>query len=448
MLRIDRLRNYRSTLHQRYRNEADLRRSSKVSDKGEYNEMNSNFKLTLLSSVAAAAVTVMTAGTAHATFGMLPHCVGTVKCAMGGAGSAVGGAAVDAAMNPALAGKMGNTYQVNLGMFQADVRGMSQYGTGVEQKSDAKTFPNGSLGVNYVIDANTAFNLSIVPGGGGASDWPISRTNAGFATGATNDQHVDYKMLYVQPSYAKKMGSATYGIGAILSRSTMNTDSLNGAFTPVAGADTDETFYGVGLQVGGVWDIAQGGSFALNLRSPVWHQDTGVYDGSVSGPFNDPIDTPAQITGGLAFDIIPGTMIAFDVKWVNWSGTNTIGNPSNLLNGTSGFAWDDQLIGMVGIQHEVTSDLTLRVGASHGNSPIDTDQVLSNFLFPAIVTTHFTAGGSYALGNGMVIGASGYVTPTNTIVEDGTLGGAWAGAAGSYLKHSQKGFQLSFSNDF
>jgi len=405
--------------------------------------MTSNFKFTLLSGIAAAAVTMMTAGAANATNGMLPHCVGTVKCGMGGAGSAKAGAAVDAAINPALAARMGNTYQVNLGWFWADVKGTSTFGANTEEKSGADNFPNGSMGVNYVIDADTAFNISIVPGGGGASEWPTSRTNAGVPTvGATNDQHVNYEMLYIQPTYAKKVGTASYGVGAIISRATMDTDSVTAGYASGSWADTEETFYGVGFQVGGVWDIAQGGSFALNLRSPVWHQDTGVYDGNV---FNDPIDTPMQLQAGVAFDVTPATMLALDLKWVNWSNPHTIGNSTNSgPTASRGFGWDDQIIVMLGVEHDVTDTLSLRAGYNHGNSPIDQDVVLANYLFPAIVEDHFTVGGSYALGNGMELGASAYFSPEADLTDTNA---ANAGG-GSNLKHSQKGFQLSFSNDF
>ena len=407
--------------------------------------MTSNFKLTLLSSVAAAAVTMMAAGTANATFGMLPHCVGTVKCGMGGAGSAKAAAAVDAAANPALAAKMGNTYQVNLGYFKADVKGMSTFGSGTEQTSSADGFPNGSLGVNYKLDENSSFNLSIVPGGGGASDWASSRTNGVFGTGATNDQHVTYEMMYIQPSYAIKMGTASYGVGAILSRATMNTDSVDGTFAPTPNPSTDETFYGVGLQVGGVWDIKENGSFAVNLRSPVWHQKAGSYDGNV---FTDPIDTPAQALVGVAFDVTDSTMLAFDAKWVGWSKGNTIGN-SPVAGASAGFGWEDQVIFMIGVEHDVDEALTLRAGYSHGNSPITEGTVVANFLFPAIVEDHFTVGASYDIGGGMVLGASAYYAPEKKLVDDGSvMGGFGPGSTGSYLTHSQKGFQVSFSNEF
>lgn len=411
--------------------------------------MTSNFKLSVLSGVAAAAVTVMAAGTANATNGMLPHCVGTVKCGKGGAGSARAEAAVDAAINPALAARMDNTYQVNLGWFWADVEGRSNYGSQATETSGADNFPNGSLGVNYVIDDKTHFNISVVPGGGGASDWPTSRANRLMSYGATTDQSVEYEMLYLQPSVGYKYSKDTsFGAGAIFSRATMKTDSAiwntaGNAYLANSNPDTKETFYGVGFQIGGVWDVTDSSSFALNLRSPVWHQDTGVYDNEV---FTDPIDTPMQIQAGLSFDVDPSLTVSTDIKWINWSGVTTIGNEPNsgFPTNTRGFGWQDQFVLMLGADYVVNDALTVRAGINHGESPIGNADALANYLFPAVVETHFTAGGDYDMGNGMKLGVSGYYAPAKQVEYKGND----TNAANSYIKHGQHGFQISFSNDF
>ncbi|HEY9164027.1 MAG TPA: outer membrane protein transport protein [Magnetovibrio sp.] len=418
--------------------------------------MTSNFKLTLLSSVAAAAVTVMTAGTANATFGMLPHCVGTVKCGMGGAGSSRGIAAVDATVNPAVGVQMGNQYQVNLGLFKSNVDGKtmvtrSGVGNRLEgplQESNG-TFPNGSLGVNYVIDDTTTFNLSIVPGGGGASKWNTART-ANFGI-TTNDQEITYEMVYLQPSVAFKVSdTASYGVGAILSRSTMKTDSIYGNFTATSNPNSKSTFWGVGFQAGGVWNLADlnKGKFAVNLRSPVWHQDTGnVYNNTV---FISPIDTPMQLTAGIDFEAADNLTVAMDYKFVNWSGTETIGQPAYTLNVSpnSGFGWDNQHIVMFGLEYAIDDATNVRAGYSHGNSPIAADNVFANFLFPAIIEDHFTVGADTDIGGGMNVGFSAYVTPEASVTDNGTGTGYSGMGAGTALRHQQYGFQLSFTNEF
>jgi len=416
--------------------------------------MNSNFKFTLLSSVAAAAVTVMTAGTANATFGMLPHCVGTVKCAMGGAGSGRGVAAVDASVNPAVGSQMGNTYQINLGYFKAKVTGQvtANYGGGAattaRENSSADGFPNGSFGVNYDMGDNRTFNLSIVPGGGGASKWATPRTSGAGIT--TNDQEITYEMVYIQPSMAFKVSDkVSYGIGPILSRATMKTDSIYGNFAATTDPNSKSTFWGLGFQVGGVWQLedVNKGTFALNVRSPVWHQDTGsVYNNTV---FVSPIDTPLQVTAGLEFQPMDKLTVAMDYKFINWEGTETIGAwPDGAGGQPAGFGWDNQHIVMFGAEYALDDATNLRAGFSHGNSPIASNNVFANYLFPAIVENHFTVGADTDIGGGMNVGFSAYATPKASRTDDGT-GGTYSGMGkGTNLTHRQYGFQLSFTNDF
>jgi len=430
--------------------------------------MTSTFKLKLMTGVAAAAVTVMTAGTANATFGMLPHCVGTVKCGMAGAGSGRGVGAVDATVNPAVGTQMGNEYQVNLGYFKAKVRGQtnvsvdngSTYTQGAKESSSADGFPNGSLGVNYVLDGSKTFNVSIVPGGGGASKWATSRTSAAGQT--TNDQEITYEMVYLQPSMAFKVSDdVSYGVGAILSRATMKTDSVYpsttgtlGQLTATSDPNSKATYYGVGFQAGGVWGLSgvgvNSGTFALNYRSPVWHQDTGnVYNNTV---FISPVDTPQQITAGVSFEPVAKTTVSMDYKWVNWSGVETIGQaPSNITAGEgslAGFGWVDQHIIMLGVEHQLSDATRVRAGYSVGNSPIPDRYVFANYLFPAIVEQHITIGADTDINNGMNIGFSAYITPKAKQVSEGGGGAFSTMGAGTTLEHQQYGFQLSFSNDF
>ena len=398
--------------------------------------MTSNFKLTLLTSVAAAAVTVMTAGTANATNGMLPHCVGTDRCGMGGAGLAMGTSATDAAINPALGAKVGNTYQINMGAFKANIKGEAKGNAANGPQSTKKQyFPNGSLGVNYVIDDKMNFNMYVGPGGGGAAYWAKSRTQTGAV-----DKTMDYKMIHLQPSVSFKSDGASYGVGAVLSRASINTNSAYGTVGSTAN-NSNSNFYGAGFHLGGVWDMAQGVKGALAYRSPIWHQHTGAaYNNLV---FISPIDTPQQFSAGVAFEAAPGLTVAADGKYVTYSETETIGEETT----RGGFGWENQLIVMLGVEYAMSDATTLRLGYNHGDSPISNSETWANFLYPAIVEDHFTVGASHDIGGGMSLGFSAYVTPEAKQTQD-AAGAGGAAATGTYLKHSQKGFQLSFSNEF
>jgi len=400
--------------------------------------MTSTLKLQLLSGVAAAAVTVMTAGIANATNGMMPACIGTDRCGMGGAGLAMGTSATDAAINPALGANLGNTYQVNLGLFKADIKGATLNGPNASvdsgaQKTSKSVMPNGSLAVNYVIDDTKNFNIYVGPGGGGAAYWPVSRTGG---AASVNDKTMDYKMIHVQPSVSFKYNGASYGVGAVLSRGSIKTNS---AYGNVAGADNStNSFYGAGFHLGGVWELPKGVKAALAYRSPIWHQHTGTaYNNKV---FLSPIDTPQQFSAGIAFEATKGLTLAADIKHVTYSETETIGTEPT----AGGFGWENQTIFMLGAEYAMNDMTTLRAGFNHGDSPIAAGKTWENFLYPATVEDHFTVGASHKIGGGMELGFSAYIAPEATQTDDGSANGG----KGTYLKHSQKGFQLSFKNEF
>ncbi|MBC8453581.1 outer membrane protein transport protein, partial [PVC group bacterium] len=86
----------------------------------------------------------------------------------------------------------------------------------------------------------------------------------------------------------------------------------------------------------------------------------------------------------------PNVELVLDYVWINWSGVDELGDH---------FGWDDQHIGRIGVTWDVSDELTLRTGYSHGNAPIDEDTAFSNSLFPAIMEDHLACGFSYDLGN-------------------------------------------------
>ncbi|MBF0247382.1 MAG: outer membrane protein transport protein [Alphaproteobacteria bacterium] len=423
--------------------------------------MKNAFKVSLLSSVAAATVTLMTAGTAQATNGMLMHCVGVDRCGMGGAGVAMGTSATDAAINPALGAKLGNTYQVNMGMFKADIKGFSTHSANgtlaakryTNMESGKNYFPNGSLGVNYKLSDDSSFNIYVGPGSGGAVIWNNSRTY-GFNSTSQQDTSMEYKTIHLQPSYAVEYAGAKWGVGAVLSRGTIETNAFWGSFggTNYYGDGTTDTFYGAGFHLGTAFDLDENVHMGLAYRSPIWHRDMAdTYKNKV---FSSPIDIPAQIHAGVAVDATDALTIAADLKFVQYGSVQTIGNsPADLVqlpygNVNSGFGWEDQMIYMLGVSYALTDSTTLRAGYNHGDSPIKDSMTWENMLYPAIIEDHFTVGASQKITDNMELGFSAYLAPEAKQTEDGTVYAANALTAGSWLKHKQKGFQLSFKHDF
>lgn len=408
---------------------------------------SSKFKFSLLSAATALAVAAPF-GAAQATNGQLPTCVGTYKCGMGGAGLTIASDPTAAAINPALAARMGNEAILSVGGFKANVErdlvGNHANTTGGRQKSKADTFANGSMGVNFSLDDDKAVNLSLYPGGGGATNWQHSRTNAGGAGGINDgtDSDITWRMLNLQAALAYKPNSNTaIGAGVVLSRATMKTDSLDNGFGRDAGLNKTKTSLGIGFQVGAVHDINSQWSIAGDVHSPVWHERFS----ELKSVFNSSVDRPATVAIGVDYKYTPETQFAVDLKRVVNSSVKTI---SSQPAAEGGFGWNDQTILMLGAQHKLSDNFQVRAGYNYGKAPVDEEHVFANVLFPAIVEHHFTAGANLGVTDSMEVGLSGYWTPTAKKVDSGNGDNFSSNNGGSTLWHQQYGGQVSLKVKF
>ncbi|MCW8861763.1 MAG: hypothetical protein OQK07_04995, partial [Rhodospirillales bacterium] len=260
-------------------------------------------KKTLLAATAAVAA-VLPLHQAKATNGMLSHCVGTDSCGMGGAGMALGGNAVSAAVNPALAGKSGNQVMLNAGWFRAERTMDSNGGMGTTDgtiTSQNPDFPNGSLGVNYVIDPQWSVNVAMFPGGGGAVKYsPQARINTGSGVNGW-DTAVNMQIMLGQASVAYKPNpDVSFGAGLVLGRMSFKTDmatSPNNAQT--AGRNRDEHMYGAGFRVGLTGKVTDSLDVAATVRSPIWFEDFEAYQDVFWGSINLPWEAGA----GFAYKV-------------------------------------------------------------------------------------------------------------------------------------------------
>lgn len=131
-------------------------------------------------------------------------------------------------------------------------------------------------------------------------------------------------------------------------------------------------------------------------------------------------DVPEHWTVGIAVKPIPKLTMAFDFQKIYYSDIKSIGNPgpdvANPANffptgcvaqpdGSNscslgqddglGFGWKDVEAFKVGINYDHNSKWSFRAGYNYAESPIQDDQVLFNFLAPAVSEQHVTAGLSY-----------------------------------------------------
>jgi long-chain fatty acid transport protein len=133
-------------------------------------------------------------------------------------------------------------------------------------------------------------------------------------------------------------------------------------------------------------------------------------------------DIPENWSVGLAFKATDKLTIAADFQKIYYSDIASVGNPGpNPANPSDffpegcefldaaetdntcalgrddgmGFGWDDAEIYKIGFNYDYNPQWSFRAGYNYAEAPIQDDQVMFNFLAPAVVEHHITLGGSY-----------------------------------------------------
>ncbi len=152
---------------------------------------------------------------------------------------------------------------------------------------------------------------------------------------------------------------------------------------------------------------------------------------------------------GLAYQADEKWLLVADYKRINWAHTmqdfrmtfTAEGNvgPAAAFNGTSMDVtlfqkWRNQDVLMVGGAYRATDALTLRAGLNLANNPVPDQYV--NYLFPATIKNHVTAGFGYAFSKASSFDFSATYAPKVTVT---------SGVTGVTTSHEQKNFQLLYS---
>jgi len=131
-------------------------------------------------------------------------------------------------------------------------------------------------------------------------------------------------------------------------------------------------------------------------------------------------DIPENFSLGLAVKATDQLTIAFDYQKIYYSDVASVGNPGpdasnpseffpsgcqSLPDGTNtcmlgrddgmGFGWNDADVYKIGFNYDYNSNWSFRAGYNYAKAPMDDDQILFNFLAPAVVEHHATLGLSY-----------------------------------------------------
>lgn len=381
----------------------------------------------------------------QATNGYFSHGSGLTNRALGGAGVAFPQDAMAGATNPAGMAFVGNRYDIGAVLFKPD-RGYSPSPSQANGSGGAFTLGAGSetsrnrgfiipsFGLNYRLSEQDAVGFSVYGNGGmntsyksgSASFDPFGMRGQGVsfpgALGA-GTAGVDLMQMFFNLSYARQFSDRfSVGVSPLLTMQTFRSNGLD-AFAPftktfVSSQGTrmpnhltqngTDRAYGWGLQVGvlarDIGDVADLGiSYRTKIDMERWEDYADLF--AESGTF----DIPSTLWAGVAIEVSETMTLVADYQRIWYSDSDAISNGvQNLFNCPAlggqdlesclggdrgaGFGWEDMDIFKVGLQWQARPHIIGRIGYSHANQPIGSDQVLFNLLAPAVVEDHITLG--------------------------------------------------------
>jgi long-chain fatty acid transport protein len=152
--------------------------------------------------------------------------------------------------------------------------------------------------------------------------------------------------------------------------------------------------------------------------SPIWMSPFENYKGLFAN--RGDFDIPANLTAGVAYDVLPTFTLLADWKHIFYSQVPSVGNSSTeqlLLGamGGPGFGWRDINVIKVGGEYRGFDKLALRLGYSYNTNPINPRDVTLNILAPAVTKHHISGGLSYYVTPSSSIDLAAVVSPRGTV---------------------------------
>lgn len=362
---------------------------------------------------------------ALATNGMLMDGYGPIAAGMGGAAMAHDNGTAALANNPATLGLMapGSRIDVMVGFVGPDVN--TSMGIG-ESSADAFYMP----AFGYVKkQGKLAYGAGIYGQGGMGTEY------------ASGDMaQVGVGRLIFPLAYSV---NDRFNVGGSIDIVWAGMDLVSSAAGINFKDDSDFTGAAKGYSLAGKLGFTYKLNKALTLGG-VYQTAGNLPDLKGDGYKVEGFDMPAVVALGLAWQANDRLMVAADLKDVMWgSSMNTVTIVTPGGNVPFQQDWDDQIVVALGLSYKLNDALTGRVGYNYGKNPIPNQFV--NYLWPAIVESHYTAGFGYAFNPKSELNFALSYVPEVSVTGTGP---AIIGNGGMRIDHSQLNWQLMYSYKF
>ncbi len=395
-------------------------------------------KIVLLLAVAGIA------SPAFATDGYFSDGYGMTAKGMGGAATAMATDSLGGANNPASMVWVGDRFDVGLDLFsprRSIERSGSQAGLNGSADSGSNLFYIPEFGYNKMLGWDMSAGVSVYGNGGMNTNYSGGQIAGGAGTvcpgfNGANPGAASYNMLcgtgnlgmnlvqlIVAPTFAMKVNKAnSLGVSLLLGYQKFAATGLDGfmGFTPspqTFGTNNNLTnrgydnSHGYGLRLGWMGKVSDtttlGASYTSKMKMSKFDKYKDLF------PSQGYFDMPESLALGVAFKATPAVTIAADYQRINYSGINSIANPSTNVGNASpltgytvgslgcdtcrGFGWSSVNVIKLGAEYQYSPNLVLRAGYNHTDNPIQARDVTFNMIAPGVVQDHLTMGFTYNL---------------------------------------------------
>lgn len=380
-----------------------------------------------------AAVGLAVPGAAVATNGMIMEGYGPIAAGVGGASMAYDNGTAAMANNPATLGLMadGSRVDVMLGFVGPDLS-VPQSPMGPLGASEADAFYMPAIGYVKKHD-KLAYGVGIYGQGGMGTEY----ANGDMAQVSVG--RVIFPFAYAVNDRLNVGGSFDVVWAGMDLVANLDMDAEKEIdFSDDSDFTGEAKGYSLAAKLGFTYRLSD----ALTLGGV--YQTAGNLPDLKDGAYRvEGFDMPPVVGLGLAWQTSDRLMLAADLKDVMWGSsmnTVTIYNVENGLVVPFQQDWDDQVVVALGLSYKFTDAFTGRVGYNYGKNPIPDELV--NYLWPAIMEDHYTAGFGYAFGPQSDLNFALSVAPEVTVAGTGPTN------SGFVIEHSQVNWQLMYSHRF
>lgn len=385
------------------------------------------------SGAMAVAIACFAPSVAYATNGMFMIGYGTKSRGMGGIAIATPRDSLSPTANPANLSAIGGQFDVGIDFFTAEVTG--SLGS-VESDSNVDLFkvdnfyPMPAVGVSLPLNEKFTLGFSMIPTGGGATQYDKNFYQAALDGTTPPDMGVTLIVSHIYSTLAYKFNKQhSFGASLIIGAQVFKAEGLElfDTFTQTQGTLVGFTDQGYDYSVGAGLEFGWLGTFdKLNVgvayQTKIYMQEFDKYNElfAEGGDF----DAPAIFGVGINYAVTPAWSLGADITYTFYEdvasianrGPNLAGDPDGPLGGDEhklglpaglGFGWENQTVFKLGTEYQFSEKWIGRAGWNYGKSPIDEDtQIMFNLVAPAISQNHLTLGGTYVISPTMELNGS------------------------------------------